>query len=139
MILTDPTGETRPFIVPSLIFTGENTSHAGEAINFYVSVFDDARVGTVAYYLEDAGPVKKGGLMFGDFTLANQWFAPMDSAEMQDFTFNEAISFSVDCKDQEEIDTYWEELSSNPQFEQCGWCKDKFGVSWKIGPKNITE
>jgi predicted 3-demethylubiquinone-9 3-methyltransferase (glyoxalase superfamily) len=77
--------------------------------------------------------------MYSDFTLANQWFAAMDSAVEQDFAFNEAISLSVSCKDQAEIDYFWEKLSSDPQFEQCGWCKDKFGVSWQIVPENIEE
>jgi predicted 3-demethylubiquinone-9 3-methyltransferase (glyoxalase superfamily) len=139
LILTDPAGEPRPFIIPSLLFTGKNTNHAEEAIHFYVSVFEDSKVGTLAHYTDDTGPARKGALMFGDFMLANQWFAAMDSAVEQDFIFNEAISFSVDCKDQAEIDTFWEKLSSDPQFEQCGWCKDKFGLSWQIVPENMGE
>lgn len=139
LILTDPAGEPRPFIIPSLLFTAKNTNHAEEAINFYVSVFKDAKIGALNYYPEDHGPAKAGALMFGDFMLANQWFAAMDSAVEQNFIFNEAISFAVSCKDQAEIDTFWEKLSSDPQFEQCGWCKDKFGLSWQIVPENIDE
>ncbi len=139
LILTDPTGEPRPFIIPSLLFTKHISNHAAEAIHFYVSVFKDAKIGALNNYYEDTGPVKAGALMFGDFMLANQWFTAMDSAVEQDFIFNEAISFSVDCKDQAEIDTFWEKLSSDPEFEQCGWCKDKFGLSWQIVPKNIDE
>jgi len=137
LILTDPAGAPRPFIIPSLLFTGQNTNRAEEAIQFYVSVFEDARVGELAYYPEDTGPAKKGALMFGDFTLAGQWFAAMDSGVDQAFTFNEAVSLSVACKDQAEIDYFWDKLSSDTQFEQCGWCKDKFGVSWQIVPENI--
>ena len=139
LILTDPTGDPRPFIIPSLLFTGENTNRAEEAIKFYVSVFKDSKIGAINTYPEDHGPAKAGALMFGDFMLANQWFAAMDSAVEQDFVFNEAISLSVSCKDQAEIDIFWEKLSSDPQFEQCGWCKDKFGVSWQIVPENIDE
>ncbi len=139
LILTDPAGEPRPFIVPSLMFTGKNTNKAEEAINFYVSLFEDSRVGTLAHYLEDTGPANKGSLMFGDFMLAGQWFASMDSAEAQAFTFNEAISLSVDCKDQAEIDAFWAKLSDDPQFEQCGWCKDRYGVSWQIVPENMSS
>jgi predicted 3-demethylubiquinone-9 3-methyltransferase (glyoxalase superfamily) len=139
LILTDPAGEPRPFIVPSLLFTRNNTNRAEEAINFYVSIFKDAKVGALNYYSEDIGPAKAGALQFGDFMLANQWFAAMDSAVEQEFIFNEAISLSVDCKDQAEIDYFWEKLSNDPQFEQCGWCKDKFGVSWQIVPENIDE
>lgn len=139
LILTNPLGEPRPFIIPSLLFTGEKTNLAQDAINFYVSVFKDAKVGTLAYYPEDTGPVKAGALMFGDYMLANLWFAAMDSAVEQDFTFNEAVSFSVSCKDQAEIDYFWGKLSSDPKSEQCGWCKDKYGLSWQITPDNISE
>lgn len=139
LILTDPEGEPRPYIIPSLLFTDKNTNHSEEAIEFYVSVFENAGVGELAYYPEDTGPAKKGSLMFGDFMLANQWFAAMDSGVDQDFLFNEAISFSISCKDQKEIDAFWEKLSSDPQFEQCGWCKDKYGVSWQIVPENMDE
>jgi predicted 3-demethylubiquinone-9 3-methyltransferase (glyoxalase superfamily) len=139
LILTDPAGEPRPFIVPSLLFTGQNINRAEEAIHFYVSIFEDAKVGALNTYPEDHGPARAGALMFGDFTLANQWFAAVDSAVEQNFSFNEAISLAVSCKDQAEIDTFWENLSSDPQFEQCGWCKDKFGLSWQIVPENIDE
>lgn len=139
LILTDPEGEPRPFIIPSLLFTGGNTNRAEEAIHFYVSLFEDAKVGELAYYPEDTGPAKKGSLMFGDFMLANQWFAAMDSGVPQDFNFNEAVSLSVSCKDQAEIDYFWEKLSSDPQFEQCGWLKDKYGLSWQIVPENMDE
>jgi predicted 3-demethylubiquinone-9 3-methyltransferase (glyoxalase superfamily) len=139
LILTDPKGEPRPFIIPSLLFTGQNTNRAEEALHYYVSVFEDAKVGAVNTYPEDHGPAKAGALMFGDFMLANQWFAAMDSAVEQDFVFNEAISLSVSCKDQAEIDYFWEKLSSDPQFEQCGWCKDQFGVSWQVVPEDINE
>jgi predicted 3-demethylubiquinone-9 3-methyltransferase (glyoxalase superfamily) len=77
--------------------------------------------------------------MFGDFMLADHWFVAMDSGVDHDFIFNEAISFSVSCKDQTEIDYYWKKLSSDPQFEQCGWLKDKFGVSWQIVPESMDE
>jgi len=139
LMLTDPSGDPRPFIIPSLMFTGKNANHAEEAIRFYISLFEDAKVGELAYYPEKTGPAKKGSLMFGDFMLANQWFAAMDSAVENDFTFNEAVSFMVSCKDQDEIDTFWEKLSSDPQFEQCGWLKDKYGLSWQIVPENLDE
>ena len=139
LILTDPAGEPRPFIIPSLLFTGKNTNHAEEAINYYVSVFEDAKVGELANYPEDTGPAKKGSLMFADFMLANQWFSAMDSGVEHDFTFNEAVSFSVSCNNQPEIDSFWEKLSSDLQFEQCGWCKDKYGLSWQIVPENMAD
>ena len=139
LILTDPAGEERPFIIPSLLFTGEVTNYAEEAMNFYVSVFEDARVGELVYYPDAIGPAKKGALMFGDFMLANQWFIAMDSGVKHEFKFNEAFSFSVSCKDQAEIDYFWGKLSKDPEFEQCGWCKDQYGVSWQIVPENMGE
>jgi len=63
----------------------------------------------------------------------------MDSGVEQDFTFNEAVSYVITCKDQEEIDYYWQKLSAHPENEQCGWCKDQFGVSWQIIPENLGE
>lgn len=72
--------------------------------------------------------------MFTDFMLENQWFAAMDSAHEHNFAFNEAISFIVYCDTQEEIDYYWNKLSAVPEAEQCGWLKDKYGLSWQIVP-----
>ena len=78
--------------------------------------------------------------MFTDFTLEGQWFAAMDgSTDMHDFAFNEAVSFVVNCKDQIEIDYYWAKLSAFPEAEQCGWVKDKYGVSWQIVPANMNK
>jgi predicted 3-demethylubiquinone-9 3-methyltransferase (glyoxalase superfamily) len=139
LILTDPEGEPRPFIIPSIMFSQENTNRAEEAISFYLSVFKNSKLGTVAKYTENTGPAKAGAVMFADFMLENQWFAAMDSGEEQDFTFNEAISFLVACKDQAEIDYFWEKLSTVPESEQCGWCKDKYGLSWQIIPENLDE
>jgi len=86
-------------------------------------------VGELAYYPEDTGPAKKGAMMIGDLMLANGWFTAMDSGMEQDLTFNEAISFSGVCKDQAEIDYFWDKLSSDTQFEQGSWCKDKYGLT----------
>lgn len=139
LILTDPAGEPRPFIIPSLMFAGKNNNQAEEAIDFYTSVFKDSKPGNLARYPDDTGPAKKGSLMFGDFMLVGQWFAAMDSGTDHDFTFNEGISLSVACKDQSEIDYFWEKLSTVPEAEQCGWCKDQYGVSWQITPENVNE
>ncbi len=139
LMLTDPAGEPRPFIIPSLLFSQEQANKASEAIDYYISVFNDAQRGTEARYPEDTGPAKAGSLMFADFKLENQWFTAMDSGVEQTSSFNEAVSLAVFCEDQAEIDYLWEKLSTDPKFEQCGWCKDKFGVSWQIVPKNIEE
>jgi predicted 3-demethylubiquinone-9 3-methyltransferase (glyoxalase superfamily) len=139
LMLTNPDGEPRPFIIPNLMFSGSNTNRAKEAIDYYLSVFTDSKMGTQAPYPQDSGPAKAGSLMFADFQLGGQWFAAMDSGVEQDFTFNEAVSLSVFCKDQEEIDYFWEKLSKVPESEQCGWCKDQFGVSWQIVPEDVDE
>lgn len=138
LMLTDPAGEPRPFITPSLLFAGDNTNKAEEAMQFYLSVFKNAKLGNLARYVEDVGPAKKGSLMFADFLLENQWFATMDSGVEQPFTFNEAVSLLINCDTQEEIDYYWEKLSAVPEAEQCGWLKDKYGLSWQVSPTAFT-
>ncbi len=139
LILTDPEGEERPFIVPSIMFVGEVAGRAEEAINHYLSVFKNSKLGEIARYGPGQEPDKEGTVMFADFTLEGQWFVAMDSAHEHHFAFNEAISFLVDCDSQEEIDTYWEKLSAVPEAEQCGWLKDKFGVSWQISSTALRE
>lgn len=139
LILTDPSGDPRPFIIPSLLFAGENTNKAEDAINFYLSVFKDAKQGTLARYPENTGPAKKDSVMFADMMLEKQWFAAMDSGQDQPLVFSEAISLIINCETQEEIDYYWEKLSAVPESEQCGWLKDKFGVSWQVTPAEINK
>ncbi len=77
--------------------------------------------------------------MYGDFMLGDTWFSAMDSAHEHKFEFNEAISFMVECADQNEIDYYWEKLSAVPEAEQCGWLKDKYGLSWQIVPTDMND
>lgn len=132
LMLSNPAGEQRPPIVPSLLFTGENAGRAEEAIRFYTDVFRDAEPGNLHHYPAGMPPDKEGALMYGDCRLEDTWFAAMDSAHQHGFKFNEATSFLVTCADQQEIDYYWEKLSSVPEAEQCGWLKDKFGLSWQI-------
>jgi predicted 3-demethylubiquinone-9 3-methyltransferase (glyoxalase superfamily) len=140
LILTDPEGEERPLIIPSLLFVREKSGKAKEARNFYLSIFKRSKEGTIAYFEADNEMgQKKGDVMFSDFKLEGQWFAAMDGGDPHDFDFNEALSFEVNCEDQEEVDYYWEKLTTNPEFEQCGWLKDKYGVSWQIIPKRLGE
>jgi predicted 3-demethylubiquinone-9 3-methyltransferase (glyoxalase superfamily) len=140
LILTGTDGEARPPIVPSLLFVGDIAGKAEEAINFYLSSFKNTKQGTVARYPAGQEHDKEGTIMFADFALEDEWFAAMDSAHpAHNFTFNEAVSFMVNCDDQAEIDNYWEKLSAVPQAEQCGWCKDKFGISWQVVPAALGE
>src|SRR3990167_3039541 len=139
LILTKPEGEPRPFIIPSLMFTGDSTGKAKEAIDFYVSVFKDSKRGASAPYPPGGAPEKDAKLMFAEFMLEGQWFTAMDSGHMHKFGFSEAISLLVRCKDQKEIDFYWDKLSAVPEAEQCGWLKDRYGLSWQITPADMDE
>ena len=139
LILTNPEGEVRPFIAPSMLFVGDVYGKAEEASDFYISIFKDSRRGALHRYPAGMEPDKEGAVMFSDFMLDGQWFAAMDSAREHAFKFNEAVSLMVYCDDQTEIDYYWEKLSAVPQSEQCGWLKDKFGVSWQVTPVSMDE
>ena len=97
------------------------------------------RAGQSVPYPEGAEPDEPGTTMFSDFRLADGWFAAMDSAREHDFGFNEAVSLMISCSDQAEIDHYWERLSAVPEAEQCGWLKDRFGVSWQVVPAAMDE
>ncbi|HLR76131.1 MAG TPA: VOC family protein, partial [Balneolaceae bacterium] len=132
LILSDPKGDDRPFIVPSLMFSADNTNKAEEAMQFYTDVFSDSKIGQLARYPEKTGPAEEGSIMFGDFTIQNTWIAAMDSGVEHDFNFNEGVSLVVHCKNQDEIDYHWNKLSAVPESEACGWLKDKYGVSWQI-------
>ncbi|WP_428910828.1 VOC family protein [Niallia sp. Krafla_26] len=131
--------EIKQKITPALLFVGEQCGKAEEAINHYTSVFQHSTIGNIIKYGENAAPDKPGTIMQGAFTLENLNFTAMDSAHEHPFTFNEAISFLVNCDTQEEIDYYWEKLSAFPEAEQCGWLKDKFGLSWQINPSIMNK
>lgn len=137
LILTNPGGEERPEIVPSLLFVGGNCGKAEAAVQFYASVFKDFKAGTMVRYPAGMDPEREGTVMFTDFRLLNTWFAAMDSAREHNFAFNEAVSFMVGCDTQEEIDYYWGKLSAVPEAEQCGWLKDQYGLSWQVVPSNL--
>jgi predicted 3-demethylubiquinone-9 3-methyltransferase (glyoxalase superfamily) len=127
-------------ITPNLWFNG----NAQEAAEYYVSVFPNSSIGTITYYpnsaeegLADFQKDLAGKVLTVTFTLNGMQFVGINAGP--EFTFSEAVSFSIDCKDQDEIDSYWSKLSSVPESEQCGWCKDKFGLSWQVVPTNIDE
>ena len=110
---------------------------AGEAANFYVSIFRDGRILNVSRY-GDAGPGQKGQVMVVKFELMGQTFMALNGGPL--FKFTEAISFMVDCQSQEEVDYYWEKLlSGGGKPSQCGWLKDKYGLSWQIVPTILGE
>ncbi|MEX2574957.1 MAG: VOC family protein, partial [Balneolaceae bacterium] len=117
-------------ITPSLMFVGPQAGRAEEAINFYSSVFNNTGITGIMRY-EAGGQDPEGTVAHAQFTLEGQTFMAMDSALDHDFSFSEAISFMVICKSQQEVDNYWEKLSEggDENAQQCGWLKDKFGVS----------
>lgn len=119
-------------ITPFLWFDG----NAEEAINFYTSIFKDSKVINITRH-GDGGLGQKGSLLTATFQLHGQEFMALNGGPM--FKFTEAISFFVKCKTQEEIDDFWEKLSAGGQKSQCGWLKDKFGLSWQIVPPILGE
>ena len=131
--------EIKQKIMPTLMFTGPQAGRAEEAIRFYTSLFENSKVGDIMRYGAGEQPDREGTVKHGAFTLAGQSFAAMDSAYDHGFGFNEAISLLVNCDNQKEIDYFWERMSADPASEQCGWIKDKFGVSWQITPTEMDE
>ena len=119
-------------ITPFLWFDGQ----AEEAMNFYVSVFNDSKILNVNRY-GDAGPGPKGTVMTASFLLNGQPFLALNGGPV--FQFTPAISFVVNCETQEEVDSYWAKLSAGGQEGQCAWLTDKFGISWQIVPKQLGQ
>ena len=119
-------------ITPFLWFNNQ----AEEAVNFYTSIFEDSKIISLARYGE-AGPGKPGTLMTATFLLAGQEFVALNGGP--EFKFTEAISFYVHCESQEEVDYFWEKLTTGGEEGPCGWLKDKFGVSWQIVPNVLAE
>ena len=126
-------------ITPTLMFVGPVCGKAEEAIGFYASVFRSSAVGNIMRYEKGEDPDRPGTVKYAAFTLEGQNFAAMDSARQHDFSFNEAISLMVHCRTQGEIDYYWGKLSAVPEAEQCGWLKDKYGLSWQVVPTAMDE
>jgi predicted 3-demethylubiquinone-9 3-methyltransferase (glyoxalase superfamily) len=126
-------------ITPTLVFTGDQCGKAGEAINFYTSLFHNAKVSHILRYGKEEEPDKEGTIKHAGFVLEGESFAAMESARAHNFNFNEAISFLVRCATQDEIDDYWAKLSAEGSAGQCGWLKDRYGLSWQIVPALMDE
>ena len=119
-------------LMPCLWFDGR----AEEAVTFYTTVFKDSKALGLTHYGEH-GPGPKGTVMTASFTLFGQEFLALNGGPM--FQFTPAISFIVNCENQDEIDHYWEKLSEGGETQVCGWLKDKFGVSWQVVPKTMGD
>ncbi len=111
-------------------------NNAEEAANFYISIFKNSKLENVSRY-GDAGPGPKGTVLTVDFELDGQKFIALNGGPQ--FKFTEAVSFVVHCETQEEIDYFWEKLSAGGQKAECGWLKDKYGLSWQIVPTILGE
>jgi predicted 3-demethylubiquinone-9 3-methyltransferase (glyoxalase superfamily) len=118
-------------ITPFLWFDNQ----AEEAMNFYVSIFNNSKIGSVTRY-GDAGPGPKGSVMTATFQLEGQDFCALNGGPQ--FRFTEAISFFVNCETQKEVDELWGKLSAGGKESQCGWLKDKYGLSWQIIPSELN-
>lgn len=123
-------------IVPTLMFSHTQQGNCEKAISFYQTVFNDFRSYGIMHYNDG---LYKGLVMHAQFSLLGFVMAGMDSGVPQSFTFNEAISFTIKCKNQQEIDYYWEQLTRDGKEIQCGWCQDPFGISWQVVPHNIQQ
>jgi predicted 3-demethylubiquinone-9 3-methyltransferase (glyoxalase superfamily) len=121
-----------PRITPNLWFDTQSE----EAAEFYVSVFPNSKITNVTYYGE-AGPGPAGTVLTVNFVLDGQEFTAINGGPQ--FTFDEAISFLVNCADQEEIDYYWEKLSEGGEESMCGWLKDRYGLSWQVVPTDWED
>lgn len=126
-----------PKITPCLWFNG----NAKEAVDYYLGVFPNSKIVKTEYYptegLADFQKEFAGKELTVEFELDGQRYVALNADSS--FKFNEAVSFMIDCKDQDEIEHYWKNLSAVPESEQCGWCKDKFGLSWQVVPADMDE
>jgi predicted 3-demethylubiquinone-9 3-methyltransferase (glyoxalase superfamily) len=123
-------------ITPFLWFDNQ----AEEAVNFYTSIFENSKIGSAARYDEEGSKAAgrpKGSVMTVAFQLAGQDFVALNGGPV--FKFTEAVSFVVNCETQKEVDHFWEKLSAGGEEVQCGWLKDKFGLSWQVVPTVLSE
>ena len=133
--------EARPKISPCLMYVGSQQGRAEEAIKLYTDVFENSKITMNEHYREGQTEID-ATVVHAEFLLEGQRFIAMDSAvEMKDVSFNESVSFLINCEDQQEIDYYWNTLSvgGDVAAQQCGWLKDKFGLSWQIVPAVLPE
>lgn len=140
LMLTDvhPAG---PGITPTLMYTEGVCGKAEEAVRRYVALFGRSRLGDIDRYGDGDAPDKPGTVRHAGFTLEGRPFAAMDSARVHGFSFNEAVSFLVECETQSELDRLWEGLGEggDPAARRCGWLKDRYGVSWQVTPAALAD
>ena len=125
-------------IIPNFLFSGKQFGKAQEAMKHYSSIFPDSKIHHLEIY-QEGEPQPAGNLKFGHFNLQNEFFSAMDGSGGDELQFNEGFSLVVECENQTEIDHYWNKLTEGGSESQCGWLKDKFGVSWQIVPKILSQ
>jgi len=138
LMLTDTVDNVQK-ITPNLLFSNESCGRAEEAVKYYTEVFENSQIEIISRYNEGEAESPKAKINYAGFKLSGYAFSAMDNGFDVEFGFNEALSLIVYCKDQQEIDYYWDKLSAVPEAEQCGWIKDMFGVSWQIVPEIMEE
>ena len=126
-------------ISPNLLFSSSVNGKAEEAISFYTNSFPNSETIYINRYNENEASAPEAKINYAEFALDSMRLTAMDNANSVDYSFNEAISFMVRCKNQEEIDYYWNLLSNDREAEQCGWLKDKYGLSWQIVPDFLDD
>ncbi len=130
--------KTPSHIAPCFLFVGKSLGNAEAAINLYLKIFKDTKINQISHY-EKGEPGKPGTVKHASFLVEGQEFIAMDGEGPHKFAFNEAFSFFVNCEDQKEIDYYWKSLTKEGEEGQCGWLKDKFGISWQIVPAGLGK
>ena len=139
LTIDKPDNSDQQFI-PALLFSGINFGKAEEAINFYTDIFENSSVELISRYGADDPNGQDSKINHAQFELNGKLFVAMDSAIVHDFDFNEALSFVIECRDQGQIDYFWEKLlEGGGKVSQCGWLKDRYGVSWQVVPEILPK
>lgn len=132
-------GDITHKIIYSFLFSKDHAGQSEDAARYYIDVFKEGAMNMLEYYQPNEVENEQAKVKYLNFNLVGQQFSAMDNAFKAEYDFNEAFSFMVMCENQEEIDYYWKKLSHVEDAEQCGWCKDRFAVSWQIVPANWDE
>ncbi|MGV3704401.1 MAG: VOC family protein [Arcticibacter sp.] len=130
-------GDEKPDVFPSLMFVGEQNGNAERAINFYTSLFPNSSIGLISRY-EKGEHDTEGHIKYSQYFLNGYRMGAMESSFNHDFSFDAGVSFVITCETQEEIDFYWLNLTEGGTEEDCGWCRDAFGVSWQVVPSVLN-
>jgi predicted 3-demethylubiquinone-9 3-methyltransferase (glyoxalase superfamily) len=138
-LILDESLEEHRKIRPVLLFSDDACGKAEAAIDYYISVFSDAKKGYINRYAAGEAADARAKINYGELTIGGIQMVVMDHGFGGDFGFNEALSLMVLCRDQREIDFYWNKLSFVPESEECGWIKDQYGLSWQISPCMMND